>query len=433
MSTPGPVALIPWGDVMEDYLEPLGLEFADFARMTGGALYGYVEALAAAGQSSMVICLSTRFERPVSHVHVPSGVRVMGIPMTSLYRRLHGRGGSQAGGASGGPGAGRAGPALLKSSWRTAAPYLQTPLVELARLLRKERCSAVMCQEYEYARFDALVALGRFIGIPVFGYFQGGAPRRSALEPAVRPMAMRLAAGVVVAPASEAERVQTRYRVRRIARIPNPLGTSDLVPADRTEARARYGIPQDHFVIAWHGRVYMELKGLDVLLDAWRAVAGAGAGQPVHLLLVGTGPDAAALRARLAGYPATEVTWIAAHVMDRAEICAMLSAADVYVLSSRREGFPMAPLEAMYCGVPVVATDVSGIREILPDGEQSGGIVVPIGDVDAMADALARLLTDPPLRATMARAARARAEDGFSPAGIGEQLVSLLQSRSTAP
>ncbi|HLH40249.1 MAG TPA: glycosyltransferase family 4 protein [Bryobacteraceae bacterium] len=88
-----------------------------------------------------------------------------------------------------------------------------------------------------------------------------------------------------------------------------------------------------------------------------------------------------------------------------------LSQAQLFVLSSRSEGFPRGILEAMRAGLPVVATDVGGVAEaVIPET----GLLVPRGDAGALAGALRRLIADPDLRARMGRAARARYQRHFT-------------------
>ncbi len=68
--------------------------------------------------------------------------------------------------------------------------------------------------------------------------------------------------------------------------------------------------------------------------------------------------------------------WLSDYTTDRSLIRHWLSAADAYVTTSRIEGMPVAPLEAMACGLPVVATDAQGLPDILANGEESGGLMV---------------------------------------------------------
>lgn len=88
-----------------------------------------------------------------------------------------------------------------------------------------------------------------------------------------------------------------------------------------------------------------------------------------------------------------------------------LRAADVFLLSSHSEGISNAALEAMACGLPVVTTDCGGMREAVDDGVE--GLVIPVREPQSIADALARLASDPELRHRMGQAARRRVEHEF--------------------
>lgn len=85
---------------------------------------------------------------------------------------------------------------------------------------------------------------------------------------------------------------------------------------------------------------------------------------------------------------------------------------DIQVLTSRFEGFPNALLEGMAAGNPMVVTDAGGSPEIVVDGET--GFVVPVGDVEAIAGAITRLIEDPALRRRMGEAGRKRVEECFT-------------------
>jgi len=96
----------------------------------------------------------------------------------------------------------------------------------------------------------------------------------------------------------------------------------------------------------------------------------------------------------------------------------------VYVLPSYREGTPRSVLEAMATGRPVITTDAPGCRETVVDGES--GFLVPVADVSALADAMARTLDDADLRRRMGSAARRRAETIFDVREVNQRLVSIL-------
>jgi starch synthase len=128
----------------------------------------------------------------------------------------------------------------------------------------------------------------------------------------------------------------------------------------------------------------------------------------------------------LAGSAPGRVRWISDYTTDRALMRCWLSAADVYLSASRIEGMPVAPLEAMACGLPVIATDAQGLPDILAGGEAAGGILVPRDDPSALAAAIERLRLDRGLRQRLGQAARRRVEHAFSVQAVSRQLTALL-------
>ncbi|HZB70912.1 MAG TPA: glycosyltransferase, partial [Acidimicrobiales bacterium] len=106
-----------------------------------------------------------------------------------------------------------------------------------------------------------------------------------------------------------------------------------------------------------------------------------------------------------------------------------LSAGDVFVLPSRQEGFPVAPVEAMAAGLPVVAADAPGVRSVVGEGAGAGGVVVPRQDPDALARALVRFLGDREHARAVGAAARRRAESTFSLEAVGARLRAVLLDR----
>jgi len=116
------------------------------------------------------------------------------------------------------------------------------------------------------------------------------------------------------------------------------------------------------------------------------------------------------------------ITWLG-HVAD---IAAFWAKAHVAVLPSRREGLPLSLMEAAACGRALIASDVPGCRELVLHDQN--GLLFPVDDVTALANAMARLAADPQLRARYAMAARSRVVNEFAASIIARQIVALYQS-----
>lgn len=143
-------------------------------------------------------------------------------------------------------------------------------------------------------------------------------------------------------------------------------------------------------------------KGLRHLLDAAALVRRTVPG--IHFVIVGAGPEEAALRRRVRDLGLEGVVALAGWRRDAPDlVCGF----DVFALASLHEGLPIALLEAMALGVPVVATSVGGTPEVVEDGVQ--GFLVPPGDPRALAQRIELLLGDPRLRDRAGAAARERA------------------------
>jgi starch synthase len=311
-----------------------------------------------------------------------------------------------------------------------AVLYLATPPRALIHALREEQCNAILCQEYEYPRFDVCVLVGRLLRLPVFATFQGGDYQRKRLERYSRPLAVRHCAGLIIPSKAEQARVHSKYDIppAKIASIFNPVDPEIWAPVDRHQAREKLGIPVHARVAVWHGRVSVRSKGLDVLLDAWRRTCVRRPGQDLRLVLVGAGNDGQRLAQLISEVGVDNILWVQGFSSDRAALREYLSAGDLYVFPSRHEGFPVAPLEAMSCGVPLVAADASGIAEILPELEASGGVIVPRENPEALALAMGRFLDNPALCREVGRKARLRIQSAFAPDVVGRQLRAFLLS-----
>jgi glycosyltransferase involved in cell wall biosynthesis len=421
------VALLPWGDVIEDFLAGLGMTFAGFRdEMAGGWLFGYVEALRRADIETVLVCVSAEVDAVLSCAHAPTGAPICVLPAPAAYRAIRRRlqkplTSNAAEGSA---------PRLVSGVTRALAgiaSYLATPPWLLAETVRREACDAILCQEYESPRFDVCVAVGRHLRRPVFGIFQGGNFQASRLERLVRPLTVRAATGLVIGAATEVARVRRRYGACvPVAHIGNPLAADTWRADDRLAARAALDLPAAARVVVWHGRIDVRRKGLDVLLDAWERLCRERPGRDLRLVLVGAGHDADLFRALVAARRPPGVRWLDRYLRDPPAIRRLLSAANAYVLPSRHEGFPVALLEAMACSLPVVATAVPGVGDILAGGEEAGGIVVPPERPDALAAALGRLVDDDAVAHALGERARRRVEREFSLDAVGARLGDVL-------
>jgi glycosyltransferase involved in cell wall biosynthesis len=135
----------------------------------------------------------------------------------------------------------------------------------------------------------------------------------------------------------------------------------------------------------------------------------AGLNLPFHLHLVGDGPDQAAVEATIRELGLEDRVTLLGRCSDVPD---RLAAAHIFALISRQEGFPLAVLEAMRAGLPVVASDVGGVREAVTHG--TTGCLIPRGDERALREALGRLLADPGLRRALGDAGRRAYEERFS-------------------
>jgi glycosyltransferase involved in cell wall biosynthesis len=427
------VGLLPWGYLIEDFLDTIGISLDEFcSNFTGSWMFGYVDALRAVGVSAVIICISGRVSAPTWRRHTPTGAMICILPAPPVYRLVtrvvrnpYARSVKSMFRIDLG---GRLFLWPILAVLREMVGYLTTPPISLARALMTSRCDAVLCQEYEFPRFDICVLIGRLLGLPVFATFQGGDYQRSRVERLIRPLAMRGCKGLVIGAGREIRRVRERYRISdsKLAQIFNPVDLAVWHPSDREAARIRLGLPREARVVAWHGRVSKWKKGLDHLVNAWARVCDEHPDVDLRLVLVGDGEDATWLQRQINALGLRGIHWHRAFLQDRTAIRTYLSAADVYAFSSRHEGFAVALIEAMACGLPVVSTDISGTSDIFMGGEASGGVVVAPEDSVALAAALWRLLSDLDLSRELGRRARERAKMAFATATVGRQLHAFL-------
>lgn len=403
----------------------IGVSFEEWCNeMGGGWLHGYIAALDSLDVRTVLVVWSRGAKQPYRRYHLPTGAAMWVLPTTRAHR-----------------GARRVTRYLSPPGRRTrrlqraaslAVGYTATPPRQLARVLRQEGCGVVVVQEYEYPRFDVCALVGRRLGLPVFATFQGGTHPATRVEGWIRPWTVPSAAGLFVGPRREAEAVANRYQLEpgAVVAAPNPIDIHEWKPEDQSAARSALELPLDVPIASWHGRIQIKPKGLDILVKAWRLVCAERQGRDLRLLLCGTGTHSARLRRMISTAGLRGVHWRDQYVTDRSIIRRQLAASDVFMLSSRHEGFAVAPMEAMACGRPVVACNTYGVRDLLAGGKKSGGIVVPPKDFRALARAMGHLLDDRERAAQLGETARSRIVELYSPEAVGRTLVSALHAAS---
>lgn len=196
------------------------------------------------------------------------------------------------------------------------------------------------------------------------------------------------------------------------------LDLFDPAHFDRETCRTNLGIEPGRLVLSCLGRL-QGLKGQDNLLLAAGELRSEGA--KFNLLLAGDGPDRARLES-LAGHLELQEEVRFLGQVDGNQIPAVLAATDILCHPSACDGLPNALVEAAAMQVPIIATGISGIPEIVVDDEN--GLLVPAHDVRALLGALQRLMADPALRGRLGAAGRGRTEEDFN---LARNIASLAQ------
>jgi glycosyltransferase involved in cell wall biosynthesis len=194
-----------------------------------------------------------------------------------------------------------------------------------------------------------------------------------------------------------------------------------LSPQERAAVRAELGLSPRAQVVVGAGRLSRR-KGFDFLLDAFARAGVDGS----ELLLVGKGEEETALRAQASALGLVGRVRFAG---ERGDVQRVLGACDLFVLSSHNEGMANVMLEAMAAGIPVVAFDVSGVRDALGarDGRPAAGRIVPPADTEALAAAIAASLADPDASAELVAEASWRVRNWFSVDRMVEEAEAVLR------
>jgi glycosyltransferase involved in cell wall biosynthesis len=285
----------------------------------------------------------------------------------------------------------------------------------LAETLRRYRPAVAHSHEFMMAVHGALGA--RRARVPHLITMHGG---RYYAERLRRRAALRGAATLSGALVSVSEAVGQHLsrdlwlRRSRILSVPNGVR---WVPAQRSSLRQELRLaPTDRLLLAV-GNLY-PVKGHSHLIDALALLADSHAS--VHLAIAGRGNLAEALQVRARALGLADRV----HLLGlRSDIPSLLAGADIFVLPSLAEGLPLALLEAMFAGRPIVASDVGEVRVVLNGGE--AGLLVQPGNAAELARALGSLLADPNEGGRLGQRAALRAASEYASSRMVERYARL--------
>jgi len=300
----------------------------------------------------------------------------------------------------------------LALSKRSPNPFA---LIRLIAALRKLRPDVVHCHQV-HANLAGRIARA-FVPIPVLV-----CTAHSITEgPRWREWAYRVTDGLCDLTTNVCQAGVRRYidngaaPASKIRYVPNAIDTRKYVSQDvvRNTTRCRLGLGTDSFMWLAVGNLRLP-KDYPTMLESFRVIAERH--PEAHLLIAGTGPLDLALEEEVAQKRIPRVQFLGA----RTDIPALLCAADGFLMSSSWEGTPLALLEAAATALPVVATRVGGIAEVVDDGKS--GLLVPAGNPMALAEAcMAVMSATVAQRAAWGAAGRRIVEAAFSLEALTEQ------------
>ncbi len=293
---------------------------------------------------------------------------------------------------------------------REIAPWSDfVTLVKLYSLMRRERPHIVHTHLAKAGFLGRIAA--RLAGVPVVlhsfhghvfhGYFS---PGRSLLFQTMERLGARLSSRIITSSPSLRQEI-AHYRVaalHNIVVIPYgfDLDAFASLPRGSGNLRRAVGLAEDAKIVGAIGRL-VPIKNIPLLLEA--AALARQHDEDIRVVIIGDGELRAELEARIKELNLTDAVTLVGWLPDLLGVYADL---DAFVLSSDNEGTPVALIEAMAAGCPVIATRVGGVGDLVDDGET--GRLVPPGDREALAKALLALFREPERTRQMAERARRR-------------------------
>lgn len=204
----------------------------------------------------------------------------------------------------------------------------------------------------------------------------------------------------------------------RIVVIQNGIAPVPLEGVNRSEVRKEAGMGEDDLVLLAVGRLVYS-KAHKILIAAMPAVLQKFPNAKVGIC--GDGVLRADLESQIRSLDLSNSVKL---LGESDHMAKFLASADVFVLPSLWEGLPIALLEAMSAGLPIISTKVAGVEEVIVEGIH--GLLIPIENVDALANAIIQLLKDPQLRYKMGAASKAKVLESYTADRMCEQYLALM-------
>jgi teichuronic acid biosynthesis glycosyltransferase TuaC len=200
------------------------------------------------------------------------------------------------------------------------------------------------------------------------------------------------------------------------------IDLQEFFPISKKSAlRKELNLPVDKFIALYAGYL-IRRKGVYELVEAFLKIRSEGL--DVMLVMCGSGPEESALKALIREKNIEDAIRIVGEV-EPEKMSKWMQVSKLFVLATHTEGMPNVIMEAMACGVPVIATAVGGLPTAIGDCE--GAILVPPKNVSAFADAIMRVVNDDKLRKRMRKAARKKTEQDFGVEQNAHRILNYLQ------
>jgi glycosyltransferase involved in cell wall biosynthesis len=301
-------------------------------------------------------------------------------------------------------------------------------ILHLARLIRREHFDLIHAHGSKAGFIARVAAIGSRVPVvysPHNFAFHAGVPRWQAhIFAFVERLAARFLTAKIITVSNGEQAMARQFGVGKPDLFVTVHSGVDLSAfsrrVDRPEQKTALGVPREAQLVGVVGRLSEQKNPLDFVRLATRVHEK---NPTVHFTWIGDGPLEESARELALELGVGNVLHF---IGQREDVPADLQALDVFVMTSRWEAFSLALLEAMACGLPVVATRLPGIAEAVTEGES--GFLLSVGDVDGMSAAVLSVLSDVDLAKRMGAGARRRVEQDFTRVQMMNRLMLVYQS-----